>query len=265
MRHFTEPIDLTGADGRHLVISPMLETDIELLASIYRKVWIHREKYRRVLNPLEPHSFEREGGMFLIQDAASLFRLLEDPSEYVWVVHGEGRLMGALWCGLTDEKYCDPSCITPFSGFEDLPGRIERGLSDRTLYFSKEILVAPEARGMSLPVVLLDAAMRFFYAHGYQQSLGEVYYVHALRDGEGERAVDLFNNTSFRTLERTGCRMEGEFPPCTVHADGFDVVLSKRIVGWDLSFSLQKTEPALAAAGMVRRHVYEAYSGAIQR
>jgi GNAT superfamily N-acetyltransferase len=250
VRQFDEPVNLTRADGRHLVISPMSEADIESLATMYRQVWIRHDEYRRVLNPKEPRNFEREGGMFLIQDAESLARLLADSSEYVWVAREGGRPLGALWCGLTDEKYGDPSRIVPLSGCEDLSGRILRGTSDNTLYFSKEILVAPGERGMSLPEALLDTAMRFFHARGYRQSYGEVYYVHALRDGEGERAVGLFNNASFRMLARTGCRMEGEFQPCIVRADGFDAVLSMRIVKWDLGSSLQKTRQILTDAGI---------------
>ena len=250
MRQFDEPVNLASADGRHLVISPMSEADIESLASLYREVRIHHGTYRRVLDPREPRNFAREGGMFLIQDAASLSHLLEDSSEYVWVAREGARPLGALWCGLADEKYGDPSRIVPLSGSEDLSGRILRGLTRKTLYFSKEILVAPSERGMSLSEALLCTAMRFFNARGYRQSYGEVYHVHALRDGEGERAVDLLNIASFRMLTRTGCRMEGEFQPCVVRADGFDVVVSMRIVGWNLETSLQMTLQALAAAGI---------------
>jgi hypothetical protein len=115
------------------------------------------------------------------------------------------------------------------------------------VYFSKEILVSPDDRGLSLPEALLEASMRFFHARGFRQSYGEVYHVQALRDGDGERPVGLFNNASFRMLIRTGCQAVGEFAPCTVHADGFDAVLSMRIVVWDLESSLQQAREARTA------------------
>jgi ribosomal protein S18 acetylase RimI-like enzyme len=170
----------------------MTEADIEPLAALYQKVWLQRSVYRRALDPTEPRNFERAGGMFVIQDEKGLARLLSDPTEYVWVAREEGRLLGALWCGLTDSKYADASRILPHAGCEDLPERIRRGLRDGVVYFSKEILVSPDDRGLSLPEALLEASMRFFHARGFRQSYGEVYHVHALRDGEGERPVGLF-------------------------------------------------------------------------
>ncbi|MGJ4849190.1 hypothetical protein ACH6CV_02950 [Bacillota bacterium Meth-B3] len=248
MRQFDEPVALTGADGCRLVISPMSEADIEPLASLYRRVWIRRDASRRVLDPAASRNFERTGGMFRIQDADSLARLLADSSELVWVAREERRPVGALWCGLTDEKYGDPSRILPYPGCEDLPERIAQGFADGTHYFSKEILVAPGARGRMLPEALLACAMRFFHARGCLRSYGEVYHVRAVRDDSGERAVGLFNGASYRMLSRTGCRLEGEFLPCVVHADGFDAVVSMRIVRWDLQSSLATTREALSAA-----------------
>lgn len=251
MRQFDHPVTLRRVDGRQLVISAMSQTDVEALASLYQKVWIRSDTYRRMLNSLEPHNFERSGGMFLIQDQESLARLLEDPSEYVWVAREGGRFLGALWCGLRDAKYSDPSRIVAFPGCEELPSRIRRGLNEKTLYFSKEILIAPEARGLRLPEALLKNAMRFFHERGYRESCGEVYFVHALRDEAGEHPVNLFNSASARMLSRTGCRLEGAFPPCVVHADGFDAVVSMRIVHWDLYPSLEASQKTLAAAGII--------------
>lgn len=250
MRQFDGPVHLTGADGRHLTISPMEEADLKPLAAMYRKVWIRRDMCRRLLDPEAPRNFEQAGGMFLIQDEESLARLASDPSEYVWVAREGERPLGALWCGLSDVKYADPSRILPYPGCEDLPGRVLRGLMDGTLYFSKEIIVAPGERGRKIPEALLGVAMRFFHARGFHQSCGEVYYVRAVRDGAGEREVGLFNGASIRMLERTGCRIEGEFPPCVVNADGFDALVSMRIVRWDLKTSLQVAGEALHAAGL---------------
>ena len=250
MRQFDEPVRFTGADGRRLTISPMAEADLEPLAAMYRKVWIRRDVCPNVLDPATPRNFERAGGMFRIQDGESLVRLLQDPSEYVWVAREGARPLGALWCGLTDEKYADPSRILPCPGFEDLPGRIARGLADGTLYFSKEIIVAPDERGRRVPEALLETAMRFFHARGCLESCGEVYHVRAVRDASGEREVGLFNNASYRMLSRTGCRIEGEFAPCVVHADGFDAVISMRIVRWELASSLRAAGEALSAAGL---------------
>jgi len=250
MRQFDGPVHLTDADGRRLTISPMAEADLEPLTAMYRKVWIRRDLCRSLLDPEAPRNFERVGGMFLIQDEESLARLASDPSEYVWVAREGERPLGALWCGLSDVKYADPSRILPYPGFEDLPGRVLRGLMDGTLYFSKEVLVAPDERGRRIPEALLGAAMRFFHARGFCQSCGEVYHVRAMRDGAGEREVGLFNDASFRMLERTGCRIEGEFPPCIVNADGFDALVSMRIVWWDLDVSLRMAGEALTAAGL---------------
>jgi ribosomal protein S18 acetylase RimI-like enzyme len=251
MRQFDDPVHLTGADGRHLTISPMQEADLEPLAAMYRKVWIRRDECRKLLDPEAPRNFERTGGMFLIQNEESLSRLASDPSEYVWVAREGERPLGALWCGLSDEKYVDPSRILPLPGCEDLPGRVLRGLMDGTLYFSKEIVVAPGERGRKIPEALLGVAMRFFHARGYRQSCGEVYYVRAVRDRAGEREVGLFNGASIRMLERTGCRIEGEFPLCVVNADGFDALVSMRIVRWDLDSSLRMAGETLNAAGLM--------------
>ena len=217
----------------------MTEADIGPLAALYRQVWIRRDGARQLLDPNSPANFEKTGGMFRIQDELGLLRLLADPSEYVWVAREGGRLLGALWCGLTDEKYADPSRIVPYEGCADLPERVARGLATKTLYFSKEILVARDARGDGLSEALLDTAMRFFRSRGYEQSVGEVYHVRAVRDEAGERAVGLFNEASLRMLSRTGCRLVGEFPPCVVRADGFDALISMRIVRWDLDNSLR--------------------------
>ena len=247
MRQFDDPIHLAGADGRRLTISPMADADLEKLAALYQKVWIRHEESRNILDPEAPRNFERTGGMFLIQDEESLLRLANDPSEYVWVAReGEG-VLGALWCGLNDEKYADPSRIQAYEGCEDLPRRIMRGLLDGTLYFSKEIVVAPGERGRKIAEALLGTAMRFFHARGFRQSCGEVYDVRAMRDEAGERKVGLFNCASCRMLERTGCRIEGEFPPCVVNADGFDALISMRIVRWDLDPSLQLATAELSA------------------
>lgn len=250
MRQFSDPIKLVGTNGDRFVISPMTEADIVPLASIYRKAWIRRDMARRVLDAGSPMSFEKAGGMFLIQDAESLAHLLDDPSEFVWVARAGNQPLGALWCGLNDEKYQNPSCILPQNGFETLPGYIESGLSNGTLYFSKEIIITPDQRGRGLPEALIDISMRFFYARGYQQSCGEVYYVHTMCDDKGEHAVGLFNGASFRMLLRTGCRLEGEFPPCVIHADGFEALISMRIVRWDLEPSLEAAKEMLLAAGM---------------
>ncbi len=250
MRQFDEATTVTEACGRRLVISPMTQGDIEPLAALYRSVLIGRDAYRCALDPGAPGNFGRKGGMFRIHNLESLARLLDDDTEYVWVVREGERLLGAFWCGLADEKYGDPSRILPLPGSEDLSHRIAEGISNKTLYFSKEILIAPEERGFALAEALIHAGMRFFHARGYRESCGEVYYVSAFRDEEGERPVRLFNNVSYQMLKRTGCRLEGAFPPCVVRADGFDVVLSIRIVRWDVLSSLPRTREFLGVAGL---------------
>jgi ribosomal protein S18 acetylase RimI-like enzyme len=225
----------------------MVDADLMPLAALYQKVWIRHEESRSLLDPEAPRNFERTGGMFLIQDEESLLRLATDPTEYVWVAREGVRVLGALWCGLSDEKYADTSRIRAYEGCEDLPGRVTRGLLDGTLYFSKEIVVAPGERGRKIAEALLGAAMRFFHARGFRQSCGEVYYVRAMRDEAGERKVGLFNGASCRMLERTGCRIEGEFPPCVVNADGFDALISMRIVRWS------SVLPAIGHGGAVHR------------
>jgi hypothetical protein len=228
----------------------MTQGDVEPLAALYRRVLIGRDAYRRALDPEAPGNFGRKGGMFQIHNPESLTRLLDDETEYVWVIREGERPLGAFWCGLTDEKYGDLSCVLPFPGSENLPVQISDGISNKTLYFSKEILIAPEERGFALAEALIHAGMRFFLTRGYRESCGEIYYVSAFRDEEGERPVHLFNNVSYRVLKRTGCRLGGAFPPCVVHADGFDVVLSIRIVRWDVLASLPRTREFLGKAGL---------------
>ena len=251
MRQFHDAVQLAGMDGGRYVISPMTEADIVPLASIYRKVWIRRDMALCVLDAGEQLNFKKTGGMFRIQDAKSLAHLLFDPSEFVWVVREGGQPLGAFWCGLTDKKYQNLSCILPQDGCEALPRHIESGQSEGTLYFSKEIIIDPDRRGRGLSEALINTAMRFFHTRGFQQSCGEVYYVHTMTDSTGEHTVGLLNEASFRMLSRTGCRLEGAFPPCIVHADGFDALISMQIVRWDLNPSLKVANETLQAAGIM--------------
>ncbi len=250
MRQFDGAIDVTQASGRRLVISPMTQADVEPLAVLYRAIQINREVYRRALDPHAPGNFERKGGMFQIHNPESLARLQDDETEYVWVIRDGRQLLGAFWCGLTDEKYTDSSRVWPYPGSEDLPQRISKGMSDKTLYFSKEILIAPDERGGALAEALIYAGMRFFKAKGYRESCGEIYYVHAFRDVQGLHPVRLFNGASYRMLKHTGCRLEGAFPQCVVNAEGFEVILSIRIVRWEIQSALPKTRDFLSAKGM---------------
>jgi len=250
LRQFDEDLELSQASGRRLIISPMTPADVEPLAALYRAIQIRRDVYLRALNPQAPDNFARKGGMFKIHTAESLAHLLDDETEYVWVARDGGRPLGAFWCGLTDAKYGDLSHIQPFPGSEDLPSRIAKGMADRALYFSKEILISPGERGTALAEALIYAGMRYFHARGFRQSCGEVYYVCAFRDAEGVHPVRLFNSASYRMLRRTGCRLEGAFPQCGVDADGFEVVLSIRIVHWDIQSSLTKTRELLSARGL---------------
>lgn len=251
MRRFDDDIEVTLASGRRLTISPMTPADVEPLADLYRTVQISRDVYHRALDPKAPDNFERRGGMFRIHTPESLTRLLDAETEYVWVIRDGKNPLGAFWCGLTDEKYRDLSRIQPFPGSGDLPERISRGITEKTLYFSKEILISKDERGTALAEALIYAGMRFFHAKGYRESCGEVYYVNAFRDAQGLHPVRLFNCASYRMLRRTGCRLEGDFPKCVVNADGFDVVLSIRIVRWDIQSALIKTRDLLSAQGLI--------------
>ena len=252
MRFFGATRTVASAGGCPLIISPMTDADVGAVAELYRAVWIHRGNYMNRLTPGAPDNFERVGGMFRIQDERGLFDLVRDESEFVWVAKSEdGEALGAFWCGLYDPKYMDAERILPLPGCPDLSGQLRRAFAERTLYFSREILVSPGHRGAALAETLFYTGMRYFFARGYVKTCGEVYRVRTVRDAQGMRKVDLYNNASHNMLLRIGARHEGAFAPIQVHADGFDAAISMQIMTWELASALVRTREVLRAAGVI--------------
>ncbi len=234
--------------GRCLTISPMTDADVEPVAELYRAVWIHRGNCLERLNPHAPDNFERAGGMFRIQDERGLLRLLRDETEFLLIAKDEGgEALGMLWCGLNDPKYLSGRNIHPPA----LGERLAHAQEARTLYFSKEILVAPGRRGNALAEALFYAGMRHFAALGYSETCGEVYRVRTVRDAWGERPVNLFNSASYNMLLRTGARHEGTFVPVDIQGDGFSTNISMQILTWELASALIKTDETLRASGVL--------------
>lgn len=251
VRCFGKVRTIACTSGRQMVISPMTNADIDMVARLYRDVWIHRGNYKDRLDPGARDNFERAGGMFRIQDERGLSKLVHDESEFVWVAKSEdGEALGTFWCGLNDPKYMESERIQPFPGYPDLSGHVQHAFAERTLYFSREILVSPACRGTALAETLFYTAMCNFYSRGYTMTCGEVYRVNAIRDAHGEHKVDMYNNASHNMLLRTGARCEGAFAPIQIQADGFIATISMQIMVWELASALEKTREALRLAGV---------------
>ena len=229
-----------------IVIRPMLPDDAERVAALYLQIAVTKDNYRERLSEGE-NSFQRRGGMFLINDAERMRAILADDAERELVGEYAGELCGMLWYGAWENELVD--ALTLFPAHAASGEVLQRRIKEGTIAYAKEIISQKPAPGNIMALSLFRTMLRDLSARGYQSTCGEVFRVDGYDDASGSHRQELLNTASYNMLKKTGgCHIGTAKPKQRVMKD-FTVHISPQIFLWDNAESEKIITGLLSAKG----------------
>lgn len=199
--------------------------DIPQLAAMYREIAVTKYNYYDKLKLESPHSFARQGGMFLLMDEGDIERELDNPHTF-WAVfrNEEGKAIGSFWFS---------------DGNELLPSWCIPGADAGQTAFPREVITLPEYRGRGLGRLLYATVFSAMLTAGYTHSICDVYKVVAYRaEGERKKELSLFNYPSCKTILGLGGRYLGEGGEKAITLPGLEVWIIPRIFEINHAYAL---------------------------
>ena len=217
-----------------LTIRKMTERDISAVEELYKYAAITAENHRIRLSHGE-NSFERRGGMFIVQDRASLEKFADKPEEKLIIADNRGDICGSLWYGRWFEGLFDD--LKVFDGFEEYDGFIARKGREGRLAYAKEIIVRRPAPMASAALMLFMHMMDDYLISGFEYVTGRLYRVDFYEDERGRRACRMINTPSYRLLTRTGGLHIGQTGPVRITVDTYTATVTPQVFVWKTSES----------------------------
>lgn len=214
-------------------------SDAERMTQMYRSVEITRENYRDKFSD-SADSFEKCGGMFLVNDFQKNVEILSSENEIIIGASDGEKITGMIWYELSCREYPYDD-IRYFPGCERYRDIISEAVKNRTIFPGKEIIVMPGAgRGTACRLFL-----RLLYDAKNASMLykcGEVYRVDGYEDEDGYHECDLLNIPSFKVLKKTGAYHIGTLPQRVIQKDSLKFYITPQFFLWDIEKSICTVE-----------------------
>lgn len=213
--------------------------DIPQIASLYKKIAVTRHNYQERMDENSPGSFVRHGGMFLLMDQGDIEAELENPHSFWAVFKSEaGKVIGSFW-------FADHNELLPVWC---IPGTVEAA---RQTVYPREIIVPPEQKGRCIGRLLYATVFASMLKAGYMRSICDVYRVAAVwAEGEPQRALDLLNGPSLRTILGLGGRYLGAGIKAQIPLEGMKVYIEPQIFEMEHAYALLLCASALRRRGI---------------
>lgn len=207
----------------------MTAAEIPSVDGLYRYAAVTAGNHRIRLSRGE-QSFERRGGMFVIQNSRSLEGLLHNDDEHIIVADCRGEICGSLWYGNWFEGlFFD---LTLFPAYSEYEGFIEKQGRAGKLAYAKEIIVRRPAPVASTAFRLFSHMMDDYAACGFDYVTGRLYRVEYYEDENGRRPCRMMNMPSYRLLTHSGGLHIGQTEPMLIRMDGFNVTVTPQVFLW---------------------------------
>lgn len=226
-----------------ICIRPMIKEDINEVAQLYKSVAITDKNYKTKLSPKSEGSFEKNGGMFLINDKKRLEQLFYSDKELMLVAQDkENIICGFIWYSLDKENMQSLSSLKFNPNYANYNKIIKQNFKDNSLVFGKEIIVTTDKKIKQLPLLLFYCILSFLHEENFLFSTGEVYQVKGFEDEFGKHTVDMLNIRSYKTLSNSGGIHIGSIPVKNLDLQNYCVDIVSHVFIWDINKSIINME-----------------------
>ena len=229
-----------------IIIRPMIESDADAVAQLYKKISVTNRNYKKVLSDSD-ESFSHRGGMFLISSKEDILKILSDRGEKIIVGLYEGEVCGMLWYGPFEETAFPE--LSLFPDCSDLDKYIKDGAKSGSLAYAKEIISQPPKSAGVMAYALFYTMMTDFSSHSIKNAIGEVYRVDSYDDESGHTDCGLLNMPSYNLLIRSGGHHIGTSAVKNIAIDNFCVHITPQVMLWDTADSAEKIIGSLSTKG----------------
>ena len=223
-------------------LHPLMNEDIPAVAELYREVWITAQNFRERLSMDNDRSFKNIGGMFIIQDAESLKKMLHNPLHIATVAKNQqGQVIAFIGIGFISPDRAAHDKITYFDWCRHFDDEIRQADRSGALAWGGEMISAANHLYPSFSVPLIHTQFRLMQNRGIRLTLGEIYRVTGYsRDGAAIE-TDLLNERSMAAFKRIGAVHIGESPTKRLSLDSLQVTIHPQVICCDINEALKAT------------------------
>lgn len=213
------------------IIREAIHEDIPTILKLYEQVAITKDNYLEKLNEGEL-SFAKTGGMFVINNADSMAKIIDSKDERVYVGVCDNKVRGMIWYSLRGE-YKDYQEMTFFEDKKDYESLIDKITKDGSASPGGEVMIEKNSKHGVLSMLLFHQMMQDLYDHGDDYLLGVAYRVDGYTDSEGSKEVSLLNEKSFYRLMHSGGTHIGVAKQKHLDMDGYSVDITPMVLVFD--------------------------------
>ncbi len=238
--------ELTSGD-RHIFLRAMTAADISRVAALYARIAVTADNCSEKLSGVGSGSFSEAGGMFEIQNEASLRALLAAGAPPVLLaVDAADELHGLL---LFASKRWAVGSLSDIRWTGDGAALLRQAKEGRLAY-GGEIIVSPDSDVPFLYRALFAVMFEALQAQGIDGVCGEVYRVVGYWDTMGDHETDLLNLRSLSSLQHIGAQVVGTLPPRPLATKGYGVTVEPVVLHFELARMLDGIRKFLTEHGV---------------